>query len=216
MTGRAGTTSLPGLDPAYATELLQRADALQQEAGLVVASLDLLGQLGRHGDVVQLGSSVSGLMTWRDIDFSVYAPGITARGVWEVLRPYLIDDRLDSFIFRSFAGGRNPTGDPTQERYYVVLHLEAVPGAIWKIDISLWLNESKQFQAVETEELRLRLTPEIRLAILWIKDIWRTKPGYPQVVGGVDIYRAVLEHGVRSPADFGRFLEGREPAPRVG
>ncbi len=216
MTDGANTTTLPGLNPAYATELLQRADALHEEAASVVADLDLLGQLGRHGEAVQLGSSVSGLMTWRDIDFSVYTPGITAEGVWEALHPYLIDDRLDSFTFRSFAVGRNPTGNSTQERYYVVLHLEVVPGAVWKIDISLRLNESKQFQAVETEELRLWLTPETRLAILWIKDVWRTKPEYPQVVSGVDIYRAVLDHGVRSPADFGRFLEHREPAPRVG
>ena len=92
-----------------------------------------------------------------------------------------------------------------------MLNLEAVPGALWKIDISFWVNESKKFQAVETEQLRRRLSDETRLAILWIKDIWRTKPEYPQQVGGVHIYRAVLDHGVRTPAEFGRYLA--DPAP---
>ncbi len=211
MTSRKISEPLPGLDPVQAHELLTRADALQEEASRVVSDLRLLEHLGHHGEVVQLGSSVSGLMTWRDIDFSVYSPGINAEGVWAVLRLYLIDDRLESFTFRSFAGERNPTADLTQERYYVVLNLEAVPGALWKIDISFWVNESKKFQAVETEQLRRRLSDETRLAILWIKDIWRTKPEYPQQVGGVDIYRAVLDHGVRTPAEFGRFLA--DPAP---
>ena len=199
--------SLSTIDPGYAAELLHRAAALQEEASGVVANLRLLEHLGRYGEVVQLGSSVSGLMTWRDIDFSVYSPKISAEGVWDLLRPYLIDERLDSFTFRSFAGNHNPTANPMQERYYVVLHFEAIPGAIWKIDISFWLNESKRFQAVETEQIRRRLTDETRLAILWIKDIWRTKPEYPQVVGGVDIYRAVLDHGVRTPMEFGNSLE---------
>ena len=212
MTHGSVAPSLPGLDPALARELLARADALQAEAATVVADLGLLAQLGQYGEVVALGSSVSGLMTWRDIDFSVYTPGLTAEGVWTVLRPYLIDERLEAFTFRSFAGTRNPTADTTQERYYVVLYVEAVPGAVWKIDISLWLNESKAFQGVETEQIRRRLTAETRLAILWIKDVWRTKPEYPQVVGGVDIYRAVLDYGVRTPAEFDRYLAARDDA----
>jgi hypothetical protein len=212
MTDGSLVPSLPGLDPSLALDLLVRADALAAEAASVVAKLGLLEHLGTYGEVVQLGSSISGLMTWKDIDFSVYTPGLTAEGIWTVLRPYLIDERLEAFTFRSFAGTRNPTADPTQERYYVVLHLEAFPGAVWKIDISLWLNASKAFQAVETEQLRRRLTGETRLAILWIKDIWRAKPEYPQVVGGVDIYRAVLDHGVRTPAEFDRYLAARDDA----
>jgi hypothetical protein len=54
-----------------------------------------------------------------------------------------------------------------------------------------------------------RLTPETRLAILWIKDAWYRHPSYPDVVSGMDIYKAVLEHGVRTPEQFGSYLSRR-------
>src|SRR3712207_7599301 len=34
------------------------------------------------------------------------------------------------------------------------------------------------------QELRRRLTPETRLAILWIKDVWHRVPFYPDQVSG--------------------------------
>jgi hypothetical protein len=53
------------------------------------------------------------------------------------------------------------------------------------------------------------VTAETRGAILWIKDIWHRRPCYPDVVGGVDIYDAVLNHGVREPAEFAAYLRAR-------
>jgi hypothetical protein len=34
-------------------------------------------------------------------------------------------------------------------------------------------------------------------------------PVYPYEVGGFEVFDAVLEHGVRSPEDFGRYLRER-------
>ena len=63
---------------------------------------------------------------------------------------------------------------------------------------------------------RRKLAPETRLAILWIKDAWHRLPSYPDLVGGVDVYNAVLEHGVRTPKQFGRYLRRRGlPAPQA-
>ena len=69
------------------------------------------------------------------------------------------------------------------------------------------------------EELRRQLTPETRLAILWIKDVWHQLHSDPDQVSGMDIYDAVLEHGVRTPEqspNFGRcpFLELRDEVLR--
>ena len=58
-------------------------------------------------------------------------------------------------------------------------------------------------------ELELILTPETRLAILWIKDLWHRLPVYPYTVGGFEVYDAVLNHGVRTPVDFDYFLRQR-------
>jgi len=81
MTSRKTFAPLPGLDTVQTHELLTRADTLQEEASRVVSDLRLLEHLGHHGEVVQLGSSISGLMTWRAIDFSFYSPGINAEAV---------------------------------------------------------------------------------------------------------------------------------------
>jgi hypothetical protein len=69
------------------------------------------------------------------------------------------------------------------------------------------------------EELRRQLTPETRLAILWVKDVWHQLHSYPDQVSEMDIYDAVLEHGVRTPEqspNFGRcpFLELRDEVLR--
>ena len=43
----------------------------------------------------------------------------------------------------------------------------------------------------------------------WIKDIWHRQPDYRDTVVGMDIYRAVLEWGVQTPAEFERYLQDR-------
>jgi len=60
-----------GLDPAYAVDLSHRQDALQAEAGRVVAGRGLLALLAGAGRVEQVGGSVSGPMVWRDLDSNV-------------------------------------------------------------------------------------------------------------------------------------------------
>jgi hypothetical protein len=57
--------------------------------------------------------------------------------------------------------------------------------------------------------MRRRLTDETRLAILWIKDAWHRLPSYRTSVLSIDIYDAVLEHGVRTPGAFARYLGER-------
>jgi hypothetical protein len=52
-------------------ELYARQEALQREAQTVVTELDLLPTLAQVGPAHQLGSSISGLMVWRDLDFII-------------------------------------------------------------------------------------------------------------------------------------------------
>ena len=59
------------------------------------------------------------------------------------------------------------------------------------------------------EDLRERITAEQRGAVLRIKDVWHRRPEYPDQVGGLDIYTAVLDHGVRTPQQFAAWLAGQ-------
>ena len=43
--------------------------------------------------------------------------------------------------------------------------------------------------------------------MLRIKDEWHRRPEYPGEVGGLEIYTAVLEDGVRTPGQFAAWLE---------
>jgi len=83
-------------------------------------------------------------------------------------------------------------------------------GGLWKVDVSLWrLGDAPRELYYDADTLARLLTPEMRAAILWIKDVWHRRPSYPDVVGGVEVYDAVLRHGVRTPEAFGAYLRER-------
>ena len=46
--------------------------------------------------------------------------------------------------------------------------------------------------------------------MLRIKDVWFRRPSYPDQIGGLEIYTAVIEDGVRTPEEFRSWLADRE------
>ena len=100
-----------------------------------------------------------------------------------------------------------PTGTARDERYHVVITVDRA-GTRWRIDLTLWLNDPHANVTAYHETLRDTVTEEQRDAILRIKDVWHRRPDYPDEVGGFDIYRAVLEHDVRTPEQFAQWLTG--------
>ena len=117
-----------GLDLSSRAELLHRAELLQAEAAEVICELDLVALLGQVGYVEQLGSSVSGLMVWRDIDFAVRCRDLTPGRAWDALRPLLTQPRLLRLDYRNEAGERSPTGQAADQRYYFVCYYETDGG----------------------------------------------------------------------------------------
>lgn len=173
--------------------LFVRQADLQRAAATFVRELELVEMLGRAGRVVQLGSAVTGLMVWRDVDFGVDAPGLTSDAAWETMRPVL---PLCSSLYYA--------NDHEERRHYFVMRIEG-----WKVDVSLWFAgvpcAVEAFQA----ELPTRLTRESRLAILRLKDTWHRLPHYPEFVGAWEIYDAVLNHEVRTLDELDVFLAAR-------
>jgi hypothetical protein len=201
-----------GLNPTHAAELLRHAEQLQAEAAAVIEELDLLAMLGQLGHAELVGSAVSGLMVWRDIDVGARCRDLTPDRAWDALRPLLTNPRLTRLDYRNETGDRSPSGQPADRRYSFVAYCQPCEtvGDEWRIDASLWLSEAPRAQLAQLDELRRRLTDETRLAILWIKDVWHRLPTYPDEVGGVDVYDAVLEHGVRTPDEFAAYLRARD------
>ena len=199
---------------AYAAGLIENQDSLQAEADRLVERLGLPTMLGRAGRFERLGSSVSGLMVWRDLDLGASCGRLSPERAWETMVPLAAHPRTTQLEYRNEMGRLAPPGLRGYGRYYFVARHRTEGGDEWKIDVSLWSPGSPPGPAAHAEELRRRLTPETRLAILWIKDVWHRMSSYPDRVSGVDIYDAVLEHGVRTPEQFGRYIRGRDlPTP---
>jgi hypothetical protein len=79
---------------AQAEQLLQRQQMLQDEARQVLEELDLVALLSKGGVLRKTGSSVLGLMVWRDIDLAVSSPGLSITRAYEVMHPLLTHPRV--------------------------------------------------------------------------------------------------------------------------
>ena len=82
-------------------------------------------------------------------------------------------------------------------------------GKTWRIDLTLWLHDAHRNVTGRHRELRERIAPEQRSAVLRIKDAWHRWPTYPDQVSGLDIYTTVIDDGVRTPLQFATWLASR-------
>jgi hypothetical protein len=179
-------------------ELLARQVALQGEASEVLAELDLAD----IGPVHLAGSYVSGLMVWPDLDVMVFVgPAFTPGDVLDLLRRFVDRPDVTGFEYHDERGDRSPTGTARDERYHVVVALTR-GDTVWRVDLTLWLNDPHVNITEWHESLRDTITAEQRDAILAIKDVWHRRPEYPDEIGGTEVYRAVLDDGVRTPEQF--------------
>ncbi len=195
-----------GLDEGYAAELILRADDLQDEANQLIADLDLPVMLGRAGRAEHIGSSATGLMVVRDLDFQVIAPGLSTDRAFATMRPLLTRTQVIEVRYANECGPRNPTKRPEDDRYSFVIRYQTDAGREWKIAISFWVSGASQEHRAKAQQIERQLDDEKRLAILWIKDVWRHLPTYPSQVSATDVYDAVLENDVRTPDQFATYL----------
>ena len=195
-------------DSARDQELLARQAVLQAEATRVLAELDLANRFADVGPVLVVGSYLSGLMCWRDLDVCLLAGEACAPSdVLELLKRVVELPGFAGLTYRDERGERCPTGDTRDERYHVPFDLDIGNGR-WRIDLSIWLRDLHGHVADWNLRLRDTITDEQRLAVLRVKDVWHRLPSYPEEVGGWEIYTAVLQDGVRTPEQFARWLAG--------
>jgi hypothetical protein len=93
---------------AYAARLLERQDILQAEANRLVEGLDLAKIMGRAGRFERLGSSVSGLMVWRDIDLGASCGRLSPEQAWETMLPLAAHPRTTRLDYRNETGQLTP------------------------------------------------------------------------------------------------------------
>jgi hypothetical protein len=196
------------ISPASDDELLARQAALQDEAREVIAGLDLAALAGEAGPLLVTGSFVSGLMCWRELDVMVLAGrDFSPEDVMDLLARIVRRPGVTGLDYRDERGPRCVTGQLRDERYHVTLTVDHA--GEWQIDLTLWLHDLHRNVTRWHEELRERITAEQRIAVLRIKDHWHRQPAYPHHVGGLDIYTAVLDDGIRTLDQFAAWLAQR-------
>jgi len=199
-------------------ELEQLQAALQDEAATILTEFDESGVFADLGPLLPTGSYVSSLMTWPEIDVMLLCGHtFTPPHVFDLLKRVVEIPGLVDVHYTDERGPRAPTDATRDHRYHVSLGLERTtagtrattstgPSKLWRIDLSLWLHDDHANVTSWHEALRDSITSEQRRAVLRIKDAWHQKASYPSEVGGLDVYTAVLDAGVRTPREFGAWL----------
>jgi hypothetical protein len=185
-------------------ELLTRQARLQAQVPELLAG-GLSDLLAAVGPVLTTGSFVSGLMAWPEVDVMVHSgPDFTPGDVLALMSRIVALPGVVGLEYADERGPRCPTEHRRDERYHVGIVAEH-GGETWHVDLSVWLHDIHANITEWHEQLRDSVTPGQRAAILRIKDVWHRSPTYE---GGLEVYTAVLEGGVRTPEEFGVWRAG--------
>lgn len=170
--------------------LLGRSREREARARTIMERLGLFEEWRRFGRPVLVGAVAHGLALAPDIDLEVYCPVLSPDHGFAVLARAARDPGLVAASFQNHLHG--PDG-----AYYWRLDYRDEDGTDWKVD--MWsAPDDYALPRGETllAPLARALTPELRLAILRLKD-WRARTGADLL--SIDLYRAVVDGGVRDP-----------------
>ncbi len=182
---------------------------LQAVADMVYDDLHLASLLAPVGDPIRVGSSALGLMVRRDLDVTVVCPKLgddTRDAVAQIGARLTADPHVRQVRFRNDTGHWNT--DPSYpDGIYLGVQYRSPSAQDWSLDIWFVDEPDRQPDLAHLRTMPARLTGDARIAILAIKRAWAERAEYGTSVGSFDVYRSVLDDGVRTPEQFDRWLE---------
>jgi len=197
------------LPPEEAQRLLATDEQLRAEADRMLSESGL-GPIIAEAGYEPVGSYSMRTMTWRDLDFERFQEPPDWGAHWDLGRKLA----ATRWPWRQVCvdGYRDPR-DPRGNSFYWGLRVSfPTNGPTWKLD----LHTARASDFAPGRELRSgwlrKLTDEARLHILAIKDAVWDSPEYRHTLFSVQIYEAVLDHGVRGLDAFMDWWRGREDA----
>lgn len=198
---------MDGSRPPTTSELFERQLQLQTEAAVVIMDLKLFAALHAAGVPNPVGSLATGLMVWRDIDFTVVCDHLDIGVVTDIAASLATHPHVRSVEFRNDSGHWNQEASAYPDGLF--LGIEYVTERVWEVDIWFVDEPDRQPDLAHASELSRRLTEAHREAILTIKHALHGRPGY----SSHGIYRAVLDHGITSLEEYESFLSDDPRAP---
>lgn len=184
-------------------EILARQDQLQTEATELLRSSELLPLLRTLGMPIQTGSSVTGLMVYPDIDFSVQNDNFAIEDAIALTPRFFDELHVSALKIANFAENKNEGAG-----YYIGFEMPFA-GRSWKIDATVG-----SVGPITTSPLELAgwiegMTDAERVAILTLKEALikagryvgaRSRP--PYTFRSSHLYEAVLRGGAKTIADL--------------
>jgi hypothetical protein len=171
-------------------DVLERAKQRRQTAKTILQELDLINKWQRFGRPVLVGALSFDLAVAADIDMEIYSPILKIEHGFQVISECAQNPNVTS---AQFINGLNT---PDKALYWQLHYLDN-NGDDWKID--MWsAPENYELPRGEhfVQPMKDALTQETRAAILTLKEARATGELPPFL--SVDLYRAVLEGGVRT------------------
>lgn len=189
-------------------DLLARQLQLQAEADKIAEEMNLMQLLAAAGTPVKVGSAALGLMAWRDLDITVVCTKLNIAAISGIAAQLMSNPQIRDLKFINDTGNWNT--DPTYpDGYFLGMTYESNSGNQWELDIWFVDEPEKQPDLQHIRTMSDRLTPETVASILSIKTVWAARAEYGKQVKSFDIYTAVLDNNVRTPAEFRRWLQSR-------
>jgi hypothetical protein len=181
---------------------LEKAAELKRQAHQLIKELGIMYRWSLVGNTVLVGSASFGLMSTPNLDFEIYVDQPDIRQGFDTVREIATISGVQQIQFHNFMG----TSDPGlywridyQDRY----------GVIW--DIDNWLvpfsHPHAGMAASFATAMNQALTDESRQIILTIK----AQMSPTKKFRGIDVYKAVLDGGVRDWAEFLQWMEKNPP-----
>lgn len=193
-------------------DLIKKSQLLEKEAQEVLKNLKLVKILEQVGEVEIIGSLELGLMVWRDIDFEVVVDQVDRNEIAKIVDSLAIlsSRRIDFSLVDNadWAKEKFPKGFYLGIKYNLEkkwVSSFSKNESTWKIDIWFLTSEDAR-SAKEMEKIKRQLTEEKKEIILEIKEAYYRKPEYKKSVTALDIYKAVLDSGVKSVEEFQKYL----------
>jgi hypothetical protein len=180
-------------------ELLRREMKRRRAAADVLTRLGLMERWSRVGRPKLVGAAAYGLMVALDVDIEIYCDVPTVDPGFAIVSEVARQPGVWKVRFSNELGG------PDQGLYWQVRY-RGDGSEVWKIDTWLLSHDHPGPRSVDLDEpMRRVLTDETRAAILGIKE---TLLGEADV-HAVEIYEAVLDHGVRTAEEFRAWQSSR-------
>ncbi len=187
------------------SQLLLKSKEFKSQADEILKKTKIVELFSTYGEVKMVGSYPLDVMLREDLDIYVLVKEHSYAKVVEIITSLL---SLNYFQQICFANWLDHSREKGLKGYYLEPKVN-IGGNRWKLDI--WFMTEDQYKFHTEKFLELLKNNEnadkLRLKILELKNHYREGDKYQGNINGKLIYKAVLEHGVRTVEQFENYVK---------